>query len=55
MTIDVVTCECAAKGLPEGYICGKPDCPRVLWANARLRQIAEALFVPLPEEKKDVD
>lgn len=48
--IDIVTCECAAKGVPEGYICGKPDCPRVIAANEALRKLYEAMA---PEEKKD--
>ena len=37
-------CECAAKGIPEGYICGKPDCPRVVAANAMLVNIHQALY-----------
>lgn len=54
MTFDIAaTCECAKHGLPEGYICGKPDCPRTLAANESLAKITEALFGP--KEEKDVD
>jgi len=33
------TCECAAKGIPEGYICGKPECPRMVNVNLMLASI----------------
>jgi hypothetical protein len=45
MIDEVLACECSAKGVPEGYICGKPDCPRVLRAAAALEKLVSALFV----------
>ena len=38
-------CECADKGIPEGYVCGKPNCPRVIKAEKGLKKISEVLCI----------
>jgi hypothetical protein len=40
------TCECEAKGLPEGWLCGKPECPRTKQAEDSLRNICLATAIP---------
>lgn len=36
-------CECADRGLPEGLLCGKPDCPRTVAAKKSLKTMLRAL------------
>ena len=37
-------CECEAHGIPEGYICGKPACPRTVEANKNLKKLCETIW-----------
>lgn len=33
-----IVCDCATLGVPEGFICGKPDCPRVIAVKTNLQE-----------------
>ena len=49
MTHDTtLTCECKAHGIPDGYMCGKPDCPRTIAAVESLSKLTDALGLPKP-------
>lgn len=44
-------CECAGKGIPEGYLCGKRGCPRTIALeqsfndpNGRMRKFMQRLL-----------
>jgi hypothetical protein len=39
-------CPCELRGLPEGYVCGDPECPRTKAANESLRKLAEHFKQP---------
>jgi hypothetical protein len=36
-------CDCADRGIPEGYLCGKPECHRTIAANKALSQLGETI------------
>lgn len=37
------SCECAARGFPEGFCCGKPGYPRAVKAEASIRWLSDRL------------
>lgn len=36
-------CRCATDGIPDGFVCGKPDCPRTIAANKAVRRMLEII------------
>lgn len=52
MIEDKEVCDCAARGVPEGYICGKPECPRVQAAAANMRKVL-ARILEEPAQKAE--